>query len=278
MEGIILDCLEKAPERRPRSVRELSERIEAAFAGESHSLARPGGTAMHRRACRRSPRRRQRPVRMRPDGPQLLPEGGGVPRAAATQPAPATTLRGATGERATLDDNPGEGNLGATGRRGWRRPVVGMALVVALAAIWCGCGRPGTAPVRGVRFGGGARGGRRPPLRQLPQRAQPRTISRAPRTAHARPRSRRQRPPRGGASRTGDSAPGCRGARRSRHLSVQEGMNTTNIVGAKTPPEPEHKAGAKPPGATKPPPSKPNCSPNFYFDAQGDKHFKPECF
>jgi serine/threonine-protein kinase len=26
------------------------------------------------------------------------------------------------------------------------------------------------------------------------------------------------------------------------------------------------------------PPSKPGCEPNFFFDAQGDKHFKPECF
>jgi hypothetical protein len=26
------------------------------------------------------------------------------------------------------------------------------------------------------------------------------------------------------------------------------------------------------------PASKPGCEPNFFFDARGDKHFKPECF
>jgi hypothetical protein len=25
-------------------------------------------------------------------------------------------------------------------------------------------------------------------------------------------------------------------------------------------------------------PPKPSCSPNYYVDSQGDKHFKPECF
>jgi hypothetical protein len=32
-----------------------------------------------------------------------------------------------------------------------------------------------------------------------------------------------------------------------------------------------------PPLPEKPAP-RPGCNPNFYFDAQGDKHFKPECF
>jgi len=33
-----------------------------------------------------------------------------------------------------------------------------------------------------------------------------------------------------------------------------------------------------PPGAPAPSPPKTNCSPNYYVDPQGDKHFKPECF
>jgi hypothetical protein len=32
------------------------------------------------------------------------------------------------------------------------------------------------------------------------------------------------------------------------------------------------------PPASKPAAAKPNCSPNFTLDAQGEKHFKPECF
>jgi hypothetical protein len=50
------------------------------------------------------------------------------------------------------------------------------------------------------------------------------------------------------------------------------------LVGAKTPPESEHAAAANPRGVTKPGPARPNCNPNFYLDAEGDKHFKPECF
>jgi serine/threonine-protein kinase len=46
-------------------------------------------------------------------------------------------------------------------------------------------------------------------------------------------------------------------------------------------PPPPPPAAAPPPSAkpqvAKPTP-KPNCEPNFYFDAQGEKHFKPECF
>jgi len=33
-----------------------------------------------------------------------------------------------------------------------------------------------------------------------------------------------------------------------------------------------------PPAATPPPAKKPDCNPNYYFDVQGRKHFKPECF
>jgi hypothetical protein len=35
----------------------------------------------------------------------------------------------------------------------------------------------------------------------------------------------------------------------------------------------------KPPAAAEVQPArKPNCDPNYYLDAQGEKHFKPECF
>jgi hypothetical protein len=33
-----------------------------------------------------------------------------------------------------------------------------------------------------------------------------------------------------------------------------------------------------PAGASVPNKPRPNCDPNFYLDAQGEKHFKPECF
>jgi len=42
-------------------------------------------------------------------------------------------------------------------------------------------------------------------------------------------------------------------------------------------PEPPKPAPA-PPAAPTSTPTRTNCSPNYYVDAQGDKHFKPECF
>src|SRR5262249_18591750 len=55
-----------------------------------------------------------------------------------------------------------------------------------------------------------------------------------------------------------------------------------------TTPEPPQREASKPkralkPAAPKPAPAQPaaqatSCNPNYYFDAQGDKHFKPECF
>ena len=37
-------------------------------------------------------------------------------------------------------------------------------------------------------------------------------------------------------------------------------------------------ARAEPEAPARPPLVKPGCEPNFYLDAQGEKHFKPECF
>jgi len=39
-----------------------------------------------------------------------------------------------------------------------------------------------------------------------------------------------------------------------------------------------HRARSEPLVESPPPRAKPSCDPNFYLDAQGDKHFKPECF
>lgn len=56
---------------------------------------------------------------------------------------------------------------------------------------------------------------------------------------------------------------------------------------ATTPERPQREASkpkrAPKPAAPKPAPAQPavqatSCNPNYYFDAQGDKHFKPECF
>jgi hypothetical protein len=42
-------------------------------------------------------------------------------------------------------------------------------------------------------------------------------------------------------------------------------------------PESQHPSESKP-VAPRPAVTKPDCTPNFYLDAQGEKHFKRECF
>jgi hypothetical protein len=50
---------------------------------------------------------------------------------------------------------------------------------------------------------------------------------------------------------------------------------TKKTTSAKPPPS---AAAGSQPAAPKPASPKLNCDPNYYLDAQGEKHFKPECF
>jgi serine/threonine protein kinase len=272
MERIILDCLEKAPERRPQSVRALKERIDAAFAGEGDSRPRPGGTAM----IPRLPTLSAAAPASSPPAPgrtELLPQEGGVPRTVALHSAPATTLRGATGERVALDDDPGAGDLATTGRRGWRRPVVGIAMV-ALVAVGVGMavrGRPAfETPVSPASSGAAT---------AAPPAAPPREASTA---APAVPPLPAERPKATIAPTEAPPAPAIVppgvAVQKISPLVRSTRHEHQRLAGAETPPKQEHGVAAKAPVVTTAAPPKPNCKPNFYLDAQGDKHFKPECF
>ena len=142
------------------------------------------------------------------------------------------------------------------------------------------------------RAGGGAfaaaspprRGARRPRHR----RSRRRSLAPAARTAESgrRPReractrssscSRARRPPRSFRSRRGFGtlpSPSRSPPRRctNRRSTIPPKSNRRlKPESPKPPPAPASPAGSDP--------SRTNCSPSYYIDAQGDKHFKPDCF
>ena len=247
MERIILDCLQKPPELRPQSIRELGRRIEAAFA-EGEALA-PGGGAT---AIPRLPTAAASP-------PSALNQR------AAQQTSPATTLRGATGEHAVTAD---DASIVVAGGRARRWPAAAIALA-ALVAIAVGVGvrgrrlteAPGstTAPTRAAVPAAAA-------VPQEPVPPSPPAEKPVPRPAAEVPPAPTKMPSVSTAPETSPPAHSRKHEHRRPLASVQ------------TPPPPAPPPAPKPAAVPKPAPAKPSCNPNFYFDAQGDKHFKPECF
>jgi serine/threonine-protein kinase len=255
MEGIILDCLAKEPDQRPANVRELGARIDAAFAAEGGTAARPGATTIPRlpSAALSTPG---------PGRTEILPESSHVPGLTAAQPASPTTLRGATGERAVTDHDLGATGLAAGGGRGWRRPMIGVA-AVALVAIAVGFG------VRGRHTS------------DAPVSAAAPASATAPAAATAPPRPILQPPPVEKPALAPVPADGPLAPQKapavaatsetSRRAPSHKHESKRPLASATTQPSPEH------PAATKPV-DKADCNPNYYFDAQARKHFKPECF
>ena len=231
MERIILDCLQKPPELRPQSIRELGRRIEAAFA-EGEPLARRGGAMA-------------------------------VPRLPTA--ASATTLRGATGEHAVTADAPSIAVAGGRGRR-WPAAAIALVALVVLAVGFGVRGRrmpeaPGstTAPTPAAVPAAAA-------VPQEPVPPSPPAEKPAPRPAAEVPAAPAKTPSASTAPETSPPAHSRKHEHRRPLASVQ------------TPLPPAPPPAPKPAALPKPAAAKPNCNPNFYFDAQGDKHFKPECF
>ena len=62
------------------------------------------------------------------------------------------------------------------------------------------------------------------------------------------------------------------------HPPVVHTATTTRPTATHVPPPETTKASPPPPPPPPPPAARANCNPNYYFDANGQKHFKPECF
>ena len=267
MEQIILDCLEKVPERRPPSMAVLSRRIEAAFASQNGPQAGAGSaTAIPHLPDVASSRA---PVRT-----AVFPESGHTPGMVPAPLPSTTTLRGSTGERVGMEGDLKAAGPAATGGHGWRKLAVGI-LVVALVAI--------------AVVGFGIRG-RRPSEASLPI-SEPRPIaagsSPSPAAAPATTSLERAVPVEPPPALVHAEAPAAAKAEaapatppvpaRSEHRHKSPAKPAAPMVGNAKAPEPQQAAELKA-VAPRPAVTKPNCTPNFYLDVQGDKHFKPECF
>ncbi len=278
MERIILDCLEKEPDRRPATVRELGERIDAAFAAEAGARARPGGVTMIPRLPTAvgpaSPRAMSAPGQA-----EVLPAPGRVAGLIAGQPTSSTTLRGLTGERVASDGDLSATEIAATGGGGWRLPAAGIA-AAALVAIVVGVGlrrrhasegtsegtaaattpASATAPRAEAAAPASAAGPTTPAsAATIPLPPPPRKLKPALAAAPAETPVPTETPAVAATSKTSPPA----------HSHKHE--HRRSLTKATTPPTPEQ------PAAEKPAPE-PDCNPNYYFDAQARKHFKPECF
>jgi eukaryotic-like serine/threonine-protein kinase len=262
MEGIILACLEKEPARRPPSVKELWASIDAAFARAAAAPARPSAV----KAVPRLPG-----ARTAPSATVLLPPSL----------QPPTTLRGTVGELQALPD--GDGFLARPRRRTGR--TIGMVLaggaavaaVVFFAAsarqgaeVAVPAARPESVPAMAM------------PAATAPARAPTPAVN--PPNAPEAPKAPPPIAPAAPVAATSPSAPGNRAsppaeAKVSAHRPHADHAHRTEHA-----PKIGEKIGEKiaeapheaPPAPTIAP--KPNCNPNFTLDAQGEKHFKPECF
>ncbi|HEY4394419.1 MAG TPA: serine/threonine-protein kinase [Polyangia bacterium] len=267
MEAIILACLEKEPSRRPSSVKELWASIDAAFAN-AEAVARPS-------AVKAVPRL--------PGAHTVAP-----PTFSPPQPQPPTTLRGTVGEVHALPD----GDDFRTPRRRTGRTigmVVAGGAALAAVAFFATSGRhgaagtmPGARPESAPTIATPAATGPAPvPAATTPPSA-PEAPKPAPPIAPAAPTA--ETPPAPAAKPASPIAdaksPGHRshadhGHRQDHASAMAKIANLAKMAdGANAAP-----AAAPPsPPASKPAAAKPNCSPNFTLDAQGEKHFKPECF
>jgi serine/threonine-protein kinase len=270
MEGIILACLEKEPARRPPSVKELWASIDAAFAKAAAAPARP---SMVKAVPKLPGARTAAPATFSPPAPQ-----------------PPTTLRGTVGEvRAVSDDD-----FRAPRRRTGRTiglVVVGVAALAAVAFFATG-GRhaaeiavPGPRPESAPPVAAPAATAPSPAPApasnppSAPEAPKPPPIAPPAAVAETPPPAAASKPasPIVDAKSPGHKSHADHGHKQDHSSAMAKIAKIAKMADTATP------AGTAPavtplPPPTKPAAPKPNCNPNFTLDAQGEKHFKPECF
>ena len=263
MEEIILNCLAKEPSRRPGSVRELGARIGAAFEARGSVAAHSGGAAPARPGA-------TVPRTPMPNRTELLPEtGSALPgQTRDMQPAP-TTLRGGTCEIDALADDLGASGNGAH-RGAPRRRTVGLAtagaLLIAGVVVFAVRGRSSSQPSAVAPQPEGSASA----AVSVKEIAPPATTAVKPPTPSSGVDSPRNEPPVTPPpvapvvpERLAPSpSPALKVDQPKKAAPAKKSKRTTSIAA-------QHGLAA---------PAKHDCNPNFYFDAQGDKHFKPECF
>ena len=241
IEQVILDCLEKDPGRRPQTVDDLWGRIDKALA---KAELQPASSAA---------RQGSGPVSQRTE---LLPDSQAPRTEAMPEPTPAAINR--TIELPSSSRSPGPSP--AAGSAGPARAANTSARRLSKSLIFMAC-----AGVLAVAIVMLARRGR-------PDGAG--TTSGPARVAPTPPAS---------AEITGDHA---RVEERSTELALPNVAPTHPVPSSSSVPresQPAKVSGTRRgervrksdrPAAV----AKPNCDPNFTLDAQGEKHFKPECF
>ena len=269
MERIILDCLAKDPAGRPSSAKELWARIDSAFA-RAEAGARPSPV---RAIPRMQGARTAAPATFSP--PPSQPQ----------TPTTPTTLRGSVGQVRTVPD--GDDALIPRRRPGRTLGMVvagGAALAAVAFFVTNGRHAPevaapvvatpappaATAPAPGVAA--------TPPSAPEAPKPPPPIAPPAP-TAETPAPAAAAKPaaPIADGKTPGHKSHADHGHKQDHAAAMAKIANLAKAAdGANAPASP---AVAPPPvPAPKPAAAKPNCNPNFTLDAQGEKHFKPECF
>jgi eukaryotic-like serine/threonine-protein kinase len=183
-----------------------------------------------------------------------------------------TTLRSSTGQVATEPGDDLADEAALVGRVWWKRPAalaVGGAAVAAIAVAIVVGGSSGTHD-RGGTSDVIAQPAATAPVRQMAV-PPPSEVAHPPPSAEvARPLVKADSPPIA-------PAPAVPEASMGKEVEAASPRRKKSSAA-----KPSHHAGvAGTPPASSPAPAlskKSNCTPNFYLDAQGQKHFKPECF
>jgi len=185
-------------------------------------------------------------------------------------PSPPTTLRSATGQVATFPDT---AVVGDAARSRSRRPALAIGAVALAGIAFAAYGfvnRRAPAPAATVVPGAPApapAAAPPAPVAALPAPVAPPPVAKEPTLPPAPEAAAEVRAPAGGRARP--AAPSAKKKGATAKSSHGAGAPETAAAPAVSPP-----AAPTAPAASK----KPDCNPNYYFDAQARKHFKPECF